>query len=62
MFPVEAIHQYDVHEDQDDEDVDGALLGEPETERESGAWNADRVELLDKQDSRSVRDKEPNGQ
>ena len=56
---IEPVHEFDVHQDEDDEDVDGSLLGKPEPELESTDPN--RIEWLDEEDAEAVGDDEPDG-
>ncbi len=57
-FAVETVHPPHVHEDEQNEDVDRALLREPEAELE--AAEADLVEAIHEQDAEAVRDDEPH--
>src|SRR5690606_37410434 len=56
VFAVEFVHEPHVHENEHDEHVDGALLGEPEAELE--AEKAELVEPVDKEDAGPERDQE----
>jgi hypothetical protein len=49
---IDMVHAPGVEEDQRNEDVDGALLCEPETELE--AANADAIQLFDKEYTEAV--------
>ena len=60
VFPVQAVHQKGIDEDQYDEYVDRALLGEPEAELE--ATNTNLIELFDEQYAEAVGADEPDGQ
>jgi len=59
---VQAIHENHVDEHEGDEDVDAALLRKPKPQLESGAWNAELIELLYEEDAEPVGSDEPNGQ
>ena len=49
---IDVVHAPGVKEDQRNEDVDLALLGEPETELE--ATNADAIQLFDEENAETV--------
>jgi hypothetical protein len=55
---IDVIHAPGVKEDQRNEDVDRALLGEPETELE--ATNADTIQLFDKKYAEAIRAGKPD--
>lgn len=58
VFLVELVHHSDVDGDENHEDIDAALLGEPEAEFKPA--NANLVELLNEEDAASVGDDEPD--
>ena len=55
---IDMVHAPGVEKDQRDEDVDGALLGEPKPELE--ATNADAVQLFDKEYAEAERAGKPD--
>jgi DNA-binding transcriptional LysR family regulator len=55
---IDVVHAPGIKEDQRNEDVDGALLGEPETELE--ATDADAIQLFDKEYAEAVRAGKPD--
>jgi hypothetical protein len=57
---IEFVHDSDVDRNEDHEDVNAALLGEPETELK--ATDSDLVERLNKEDSAAVGNDEPNSE
>lgn len=57
---VQAVHQPDIDEDQDDENVDGSLVGKPEAE--FGATNGKLVRPVDGENAQAVGNDKPNGQ
>ena len=59
VFFVESVHQVDIDEDEDDEDVNRALLREPKAE--FGAADSVVIHLVDKQDAEAVANNEPDG-
>jgi hypothetical protein len=56
---VELVHQDDVNVNENDKNVDGALLSEPKAEL--GAANFDGVQGLYQENPKYIRDKEPYG-
>jgi hypothetical protein len=57
---IQAVHEPDINEDENHEDVDRPLLREPETQRESSDPNS--IEWLDEKNPKTVRHHEPDGQ
>ncbi len=57
---IELVHDADVNRDEDHEDVNAPLLGEPEAELKSA--ELELVELFDKKDAATVGDEEPDGE
>ena len=60
ILTVKTIHEHNVDEDQNDEDVDGALLGEPEPQREASDLNL--IKSTGEEDAAAIRDDEPNAE
>jgi hypothetical protein len=58
VITIDAIHAPGIEEDQDNENVDGALLGKPEAQLETG--KSDRIQLLDKENACAERNGEPD--
>ena len=54
---VELIHQGGVNENDQNENVDGALLGKPKSELESAHFNV--IELINEEDAKSVGHDKP---
>src|SRR5690606_27632058 len=57
---VDAVREPGIHEDENDEDVDGTLLGHPETERH--AADGEFVQRLDEHDAHQWAGDEPDRQ
>jgi hypothetical protein len=55
---IDMVHAPGIEKDQRNEDIDGALLCEPETELE--ATNADAIQLFDKKYAEAVRTGKPD--
>jgi len=55
---IDMVHAPGIEKDQHNEDIDGALLCEPETELE--ATNADAIQLFDKEYAEAVRTGKPD--
>jgi hypothetical protein len=58
VLPVKAIHESDVDEDQRDKDVNRSLLGEPESELETGDLYS--IELVHEENPATKGRTEPN--
>ena len=58
VLAIESVHEHHVHRDEHEEDVDRALLGEPEAELRLA--DPDLVQRLDQQDPAPERDGEPH--
>lgn len=59
-FLIEAIHQAHINKNKCHEDVNGALLGKPETQFK--ASESDTIQPIDEQNPESIGDEEPYGQ
>ena len=55
---IDMVHAPGVEKDQRDEDVDGALLGKPESELE--ATDANAIQLFDEENAEAKRAGEPD--
>lgn len=62
ILSIEAIHHPYIDQDQQDEDDDRSLLGEPEAEGETCSRQVHFVQLGREDDRGSKRDGEPNRQ
>jgi hypothetical protein len=60
VLAIKLIHESRVHENEDNEDVNGALLGKPEPELEPRPRNPNLVQDVHKQDAAAERDNEPD--
>lgn len=59
-FLVQLVHQAHVDKDQDDKDIDRALLGKPETQFETA--QPDMVQRIGKQNAAPIRNHKPDGE
>jgi len=59
-FAVQTIHQEDIDKDNDDKDVNGALVGKPETELEAPQMKL--IEEVNEEDGASERGKKPDAE
>jgi hypothetical protein len=55
---IKAVHLPHVNKDQNDKDVNGSLLGKPETQLE--AEEVELIEEVDDQDAKDERNQEPD--
>ena len=55
---IEFVHHADVDGDEDDEDINAALLSEPEAELKAADFKL--IELFNKEDAASIGDDEPD--
>ena len=60
VFFIESVHEPDVHEDEDQEDINGPLLCEPEAERKSAKGKI--VQKILEQNSGTVGGQKPDTQ
>jgi hypothetical protein len=59
-FLIDAVHPPGVEKNQGDKDINRSLLREPEAELKSA--NSNVIQLVDQQDTESIRTDEPYGE